>query len=37
MFFQHKMQCDETNETIFHTCSKNPNFKQMVLNFWAQL
>jgi len=33
MFFQHKNQCDETNETIFLTC-KNPNFKQVV--FWAR-
>jgi len=32
MFFQHKTQCEETNETIFLTCCKNPNFKQVVLN-----
>jgi len=27
------MQRDETNDTIFLTCCKNPNFKQVVLNF----
>jgi len=35
MFFQHKKQCDKANETIFHTCSKNPNFEQVVLNLSA--
>jgi len=32
MFFQHKKQCDEINETIFQTC-KNPIFRQGVSKF----
>jgi len=30
MFFQHKKQCDKTNETTFLTC-KMPNFVGVVL------
>jgi len=37
IFFQHEKQCDETNESSFQTCCKNPNFRQVVLNFWARL
>jgi len=33
IFFQHEKQCDETNESSFQTCCKNPNFRQVVLNF----
>jgi len=36
MFFQHRNQCDETNEIIFLTC-KSPNFEEVVLHFWARL
>jgi len=33
MFLQYKKQCDKTNGIIFQTCCKNPNFRQVVLNF----
>jgi len=37
MFFQDKKLCDEANEAIFQICCKNPDFRQVIPNFWALL